>query len=280
MRQVFSSPRLENVESVAKLLSDAGIEVRVTHGRSYKGGIRSRASYSDDTSPKPAVWIVKSEDQLRAREILRDNGLIDSTKPGESFITPSFRFEEPATAKSSAQKRAFRIKLGLLAVIVVVLALVLLRGLSGSGQVATPAPIYDGRVVATPETVAMVVFAKELPKDNVVICVAADGTDASAAVIAALQRPSNTVVPASECVRVNDVDTGSHHAASGRPAMFMEVKAFRPTSADAGTIEFESFQHASWAHYKTYEVRRVQGTWQVGRLIRHVAAQAMVTFTP
>ena len=44
MRQVFSSLRLENVEAVATLLRDAGIEVRITNGRSYKGKMRSRAS--------------------------------------------------------------------------------------------------------------------------------------------------------------------------------------------------------------------------------------------
>ena len=32
MRQVFSSPRLENVEQVARLLEDAGIETRITDG--------------------------------------------------------------------------------------------------------------------------------------------------------------------------------------------------------------------------------------------------------
>ena len=37
MRQVFSSPRLENVERVSQLLEEAGIETRITHGRSYKG---------------------------------------------------------------------------------------------------------------------------------------------------------------------------------------------------------------------------------------------------
>ena len=40
MRQVFTSPRLENAERVAQLLRDAGIEVKLQHGRSYKGALR------------------------------------------------------------------------------------------------------------------------------------------------------------------------------------------------------------------------------------------------
>ncbi|HWI24375.1 MAG TPA: pathogenicity-like protein, partial [Lysobacter sp.] len=42
MRQVFSSPRLENVEGIAKFLEEHGIEVRITQGRSYKGGWSGR----------------------------------------------------------------------------------------------------------------------------------------------------------------------------------------------------------------------------------------------
>ena len=53
MRQIFSSPRLENVEAVAKMLSDAGIEVRITDGRTYKGALRGNFRYSDDSSSAP-----------------------------------------------------------------------------------------------------------------------------------------------------------------------------------------------------------------------------------
>ena len=60
MRQVFSSQRLENVEGVARLLRDAGIEVRVTHGRSYKGNRRGTFSYREQEGPQPAVWVVRS----------------------------------------------------------------------------------------------------------------------------------------------------------------------------------------------------------------------------
>ena len=136
MRQVFSSTRLENVEGVAQLLRDDGIEVRVTHGRSYKGGLRGDFSYreGEHTGPKPSVWVVKSEDQPRAREILRGAGLLDSTRkpsdglaPHDSYLTPTFRDEVPVVARTTVQRRAFRIKLGLLLVIGVILALTLLR---------------------------------------------------------------------------------------------------------------------------------------------------------
>jgi hypothetical protein len=129
MRQVFTSPRLENVEGIAKLLRDEGIDVRVTHGRSFKGGIRGDFSYREGmrTGPQPAVWVLKSEDQPRARELLRDAGLFETTRaPGESYLPPVFRDAE-LEKTATPQQRAFRIKMALLLAIAVALVLTLSR---------------------------------------------------------------------------------------------------------------------------------------------------------
>lgn len=129
MRQVFTSPRLENVEGIAKLLRDEGIEVRITHGRSYKGAIRGNFNYRDSArkGPQPAVWVVKSEDQPRAREMLRNAGLLESTRtPGtESFLAPSVH--EAGDRTATPQQRAFRIKIALLIGISIALVLALSR---------------------------------------------------------------------------------------------------------------------------------------------------------
>lgn len=130
MRQMFSSVRLENVEGVAQLLRDDGIEVRITHGRSYKGGLRGNFSYREggQGGPKPAVWVVKSEDQRRAREILRNAGLIDTTrKPADGDVAPVFRDEQATVVLPSPQRRAWRIKIALLLAIGAVLVMALLR---------------------------------------------------------------------------------------------------------------------------------------------------------
>ena len=80
MRQVFTSQRLENVEGVADMLRAEGIEVRITNGRSYKGNRRGAFKY---TAPRPgpqaAVWVIRSEDQPRARALLREAGLLAIT---------------------------------------------------------------------------------------------------------------------------------------------------------------------------------------------------------
>lgn len=274
MRQVFSSPRLENVEAVAQLLREAGIEVRITDGRSYKGGRRGDFSYADDRAPRPAVWVVRSDDQLRARELLRDAGLIDSTRPGDSFIAPTFRSEEQRYGKSPGEKRAFRIKLGLLAGIVIVLGLAMVQSLR---EKATPAPDlasppFDGSVAATLDAVAIAVLQQELPSAVMpVVCISVDRGQPSQRVMRALASENHLIVPASHCARVADVERGSYHGSSGRDAEILEVSAFRPSAPDAGTIEYSAYHHRMWASYKTLQVKRVDGAWKVVKVLKRVS---------
>lgn len=106
MRQVFSSPRLENVEGVARLLNEQGIDTHISQSRSYKGQRRGTFSYAQsgraDTSQWPAVWIVRAEDQPRARELLREAGLLTATsKPTylpEVELDPARSAKKPLSA--------------------------------------------------------------------------------------------------------------------------------------------------------------------------------------
>lgn len=87
MRQIFSSPRVENVERIVALLGEAGIETRVTNRRAYAGHDYKGPSYlgKSDSSTWPTVWIVKAEDQPRARAILRDIGIAPATRFAEEL---------------------------------------------------------------------------------------------------------------------------------------------------------------------------------------------------
>jgi hypothetical protein len=279
MRQVFSSARLENVERVAELLRADGIEVRITDGRSYKGARRTTVSYRDSgESTRPAVWIVKSEDAGRAREILREAGLIDSTRPGAAKLTFRSQFGDEST-RTPAQKRAMRIKGALLVGIVIVIVFELMH-VARQPAVTPRAPVaaavtgpFDGRVAATPPALAVAVLQKELAAvDTPVACVAVDRRDASAEVRTALTAPAGvTLVSSSHCERIADEDRGSVHRASGRKATMVDLDHFRPTSPDAGTIEYTAYHHRMWAKYKTLEVKRVGGRWVVARAVKVVA---------
>jgi hypothetical protein len=127
MRQVFSSQRLETVEGVAKLLSDAGIEVHVSNARSYRSRRGGQFSYSEpmSASQQAAVWIRHAEDQPRAREILREAGLLETTRPGgrPSPIFAEARDETPQRGGSWA----WRIRLILLAIIALAVVITVMR---------------------------------------------------------------------------------------------------------------------------------------------------------
>ena len=230
MRQVFSRPRRENVEAVAKLLADDGIEIRVSNGRSYRGGIRGNFSYREGSSDRPraAVWVLRAEQQPRAREILRDAGLLQTGRdPSASFVpdvaggpVPVFR----TAPKASAIPRGVRFGLLVLVAVVAGLAFVSFR------RVAAPDPALAVRpvdlatvpvqvepttfVIATPPALAATLLAAELSTaPAAAACVTIDGAVPTPAALDALRAtaPAATLVAGSDCadpapdVRVVDV---------------------------------------------------------------------------
>ena len=117
MRQMYTSPRLANVEGVAKLLDEHGIENKITQGRTYKGVSRREFSFRETAGNKdeqPAVWVLKPDDYKRARELLVEGGLIEASTR-DSYLPDSFQFKEGPKADPAA--RLFRIKVALLVII-------------------------------------------------------------------------------------------------------------------------------------------------------------------
>ncbi|HSE11711.1 MAG TPA: hypothetical protein VLB69_03660 [Rudaea sp.] len=121
MRQIYTSPRVENVERVVALLNEAGIATSVTNRRAYAGHDFRRPSYAKppDRETWPQVWVVNADDQSRARALLRDAG-----------IEPPTRFaDELAEARSNVSPEArrnalvWRVRVFLLAIIVTLVIL-------------------------------------------------------------------------------------------------------------------------------------------------------------
>lgn len=127
MRQIFNSQRVETVEGVAQLLRDAGIEVRITNGRSYHSKRGSQFSYLDTSkaSTHPTLWVVHADDQPRAREILRDARLLETTR--RDHPTAEFAFRDQVGEVAPRRNWAWRIRIGLLLVIAAVAMVVMMR---------------------------------------------------------------------------------------------------------------------------------------------------------
>lgn len=123
MRQVFTSTRLNNVEELAALMTERGIEVKISDGRSFKGHSRREFRYSEKEHKRdaqPALWVIKSEDYKRARELMLEAGLLDSGEK-QSYLPEELQFQERAPA--SPESRALKIKLVLLGIISLMAAL-------------------------------------------------------------------------------------------------------------------------------------------------------------
>ena len=229
MRQVFSSARIENVEAVARMLEEAGIEVRISNGRSYRGAIRGNFSYRDgmSTAPRPAVWVIRSDQQPEARGMLREAGLLQATHRGDSFLPPPASLAG-GTASPLSARGGGRFRYGLLMGVAVMVALVMIayRASRSDDEAPTmasaPATSAPAAAPTTPPDAPAMPLVTTLPDDAFVIavppalaatllragladagsrqgCLAIDGADPDPALLQELAGEGFDVLPGSAC---------------------------------------------------------------------------------
>ena len=283
MRQVFTSPRLENVERVAELLKEHGVDARITNGRSYRGNRRGNFSYRETANegPQPAVWVVKSEDQPKARELLREIGLLDSGRSPTSYLPTPAEDRLLSGGADAAKRRAFRIRAGLLVGIAFALGMGLLAWRKPAPVATTAAPAtaavgagaqVDARadttatpvvadttyVVATPSALAAMLIGAELQAhDAAALCVAVDGANPSDTVLAQLPPTDRARVrPASACTA---------------DAMTVAVDEYRTDGSGVGTVRVEIADTGDdgrrRVQLRTLEVQRDDLLWKVNRVV-------------
>lgn len=287
MRQVFTSPRLENVERVAALLHEHGVVTRITNGRTFKGSLRGSFSYreSANRNPPPAVWVVRSEDQPKARELLRDAGLLDSGRSPTSYLSTDLLHSARDDANDPAKRRMFRIKAGLLISITIAVSLGLFTWLkstskapvsTASTSAAAPAPQaaaaetmmlpsdapQSAYVVAVPSALAAMLVTAELrARKGAEVCLSVDDADPSETLLAQFQ--------ASDRARIRSRSTCTT-AAGAKPALSLEVREYRTDGSGSGTVQLEIAKTAggqAQTESRTLEVRRDGLDWEVKRVV-------------
>jgi hypothetical protein len=218
VRKVFSSQRLENVDAVATLLREAGIEVKIEHGRSFRTFRHRGFSYDMRKQPEelPSVWIMRAEDQPRGRQLLREAGLLEESRDPAISYLPTGRHQQ--TFNTAGGFSSKRIKLGALLLIGVVIALITIKQRSPAEAQPT-APVVETAPAAAPrfappETITEVevyridtpsALASKLISDTLrqhtpaAICLHVDEQDPSPAMLAAVEGHSSTLHPASRC---------------------------------------------------------------------------------
>ena len=261
MRRIFASPRLENVEGVARLLEEHGIEVRITDGRSYRGAIRGNFSYRDDAreGPEPAVWIVNAEDQPRARELMRGAGLLDSTRTPQDSFLPS-RDDGDVDENGKPRRRSGRLKLVLLVAIAIAVAVGSFaarhawkpKAAAPVNEVVSPLP------AALPDRVAELLFLGELADlGDRTACIGLAGEDASPAMLARLAKANARVAPLSACIQ--DVG-GISVRATKQPAILLALRDYVRTP-EGGSVVLRRTDKPLQPQDRTYDLRLDDGQW-------------------
>ena len=78
MRQIYTSPRPENIDRVVALMAEHGIEATVANRSNYNRQSWQRFSYTQRQYNRDSwaqVWITRADDYTRARELLRQIGI-------------------------------------------------------------------------------------------------------------------------------------------------------------------------------------------------------------
>ncbi|MEP7097619.1 MAG: hypothetical protein ABI748_08145 [Dokdonella sp.] len=121
MRQIYTSPRMENVDRVVALMSANGIATSISNRQTWQRADWKRFSYTErgNRDTWPQVSVVRSEDQTRARQVLRDAGLEPATRFADELA------EARGVGETRGHRRlSMRVKLVTLALIGGVAALI------------------------------------------------------------------------------------------------------------------------------------------------------------
>jgi len=260
MRRIFSSPRLENVEAVARLLEAEGIEVRIENGRALHRAIRGNFSYRDAArtqTPQPEVWVIRSDDQPRARALMREAGLLlDTTRSDGPLYAPGPRVPEPGN------KRISRLRYGLIALVLVTVAVNFMRRPDADNPPKTP-PVppraeltmlddtqiiaENAYVIATPPLLAVMLARRALATQPAqALCLSIDGQAPAEAALTALRAEGITAA-----------------ACTDEAAVHLDVHRYTTDGSGAGTVLVTRRAGAQDAATKELRVRRTGAAWVV-----------------
>ena len=125
MRQIYTSPRPENIDTVVAMMAEHGIAASVSNRSNYNRQSWQRFSYAQqrqDRNGWPQVWITHADDYSKARKLLIDLGIAPVIRHGEELAAA--RNRSPLDRRAQIAMRIRRI---LLLGVVLVFAVQMLR---------------------------------------------------------------------------------------------------------------------------------------------------------
>lgn len=88
MRQIYASPRHENIDRVVALLAARDIETRVLNRSAWKRSGYQRFSYQYSPEQREnwgQVWVLKADDYAAARNLLRELAIEPSSRHSDEL---------------------------------------------------------------------------------------------------------------------------------------------------------------------------------------------------
>ncbi len=125
MRQIYTSPRQENIDAVVAMMAEHGIEATVANRSNYNRKSWQRFSYSqqqDNREGWPQVWISRADDYTQARVLLREIGIEPLVRHGDELAAA--RNPSPTSQRDHTVARVRRI---VLLAVLAAFAMVVLR---------------------------------------------------------------------------------------------------------------------------------------------------------
>jgi hypothetical protein len=150
MRQVYSSPRGENVDRVEAMLNEAGVATRVVNRDKLNRGRFQKFSYREPGRNQdwPAVQVVSAEDMPKARELLRAAGLMGTTRPDAEPASP--RWEAPGNVPDDMARRMRHVAMIAVFIALIVLAWAYRTAPSRTGPIAPQPSAQSPAAAAAP----------------------------------------------------------------------------------------------------------------------------------
>ncbi len=127
MRQLYSSPRIENVQRLDELLKEKNIDTQITNRPKFGGGIKRPFSYRDVNTHDnwPTIWVVSANDYPQARQVMRDAGLLEDTRM--SYLPEDSAEKTLAPKPKSPDQTASKARQLAMVMLVVTLGIIMLK---------------------------------------------------------------------------------------------------------------------------------------------------------
>ncbi|HUB91404.1 MAG TPA: hypothetical protein VMA74_16900 [Dyella sp.] len=126
MRLLYTSPRQENIDRVAALMAENGIDTSITNRSNWNRPSYQRFSYargSENRDAWPQVWVQKADDYTRARELMRKLSIEPEVRHAEELRMSRDPVASLYTRREHTVARARRIVLLAIVGVFIVLGL-------------------------------------------------------------------------------------------------------------------------------------------------------------